>query len=107
VNIEIMRAFIRIRQILASHTDLAEKLAALEKKYDAQFKVVFDALRELMAPPDSKKRRQIGFASKIVLPLVRNNFCNSCVIFDVRSNYLGSQQGEYVKPDEQRKNTSN
>jgi hypothetical protein len=63
VNIEIMRAFIRIRQILASPADLAEKLTALEKKYDAQFKVVFDALRELMEPPDSKKRRQIGFAS--------------------------------------------
>jgi hypothetical protein len=43
VNIEIMRAFIRIRKILASHTDLAEKLAAIEKKYAAQFKVVFDA----------------------------------------------------------------
>ena len=50
VNIEIMRAFICIRQILASHANLAEKLAALEKKYDAQFKVVFDALRELMKP---------------------------------------------------------
>jgi hypothetical protein len=64
VNIGIMRAFIRIRQILASHADLAEKLAALEKKYDAQFKVVFDALRELMKPPDYGKRRQIGFVSK-------------------------------------------
>jgi hypothetical protein len=52
-NIEIMRAFIRIRQILFAHADLADKLAALEKKYDAQFKVVFDALRELMKPPDS------------------------------------------------------
>jgi hypothetical protein len=59
-----MRAFIRLRQILASHADLAEKLAALEKKYDAQFKVVFDALRELMKPPDSGKRRRIGFVSK-------------------------------------------
>ena len=63
-NIEIMRAFIRIRQILASHANLAEKLVALEKKYDAQFKVVFDALRELMKPPDSGKRQRIGFVSK-------------------------------------------
>jgi hypothetical protein len=61
VNIEIMRTFVRIRQILASHTDLAEKLAALENRYDTQFKVVFDALRELMAPPVSAKSRRIGF----------------------------------------------
>jgi hypothetical protein len=60
VNIEIMRAFVRLRQILASHADLARKLEALEKKYDAQFKVVFDAIRELMKPPESKKR-PIGF----------------------------------------------
>ena len=59
-NIEIMRAFVRLRQILASHADLARKLEALEKKYDAQFKVVFDAIRELMKPPESKKR-PIGF----------------------------------------------
>jgi hypothetical protein len=64
VNIEIMRAFVRIRQMLASHADLAEKFAALETKYDAQFKVVFDALRELMAPPSSGKSRHIGFASE-------------------------------------------
>jgi hypothetical protein len=44
VNIEIMRAFVQLRQILSSHADLARKLAALEKKYDAQFKVVFDAI---------------------------------------------------------------
>ncbi len=60
VNIEIMRAFIRLRRMLASHADLARKLAALEKKYDAQFKVVFDAIRQLMTPPDPKRRR-IGF----------------------------------------------
>ncbi|MBI2155278.1 MAG: ORF6N domain-containing protein, partial [Candidatus Rokubacteria bacterium] len=51
VNIEIMRAFVRLRRILGSHADLARKLAALERKYDAQFRVVFDAIRELMAPP--------------------------------------------------------
>jgi hypothetical protein len=50
VNIEIMRAFVHLRQILASNAQLARKLEALEKKYDAQFKVVFDAIRQLMAP---------------------------------------------------------
>ena len=60
VNIEIMRAFIRLRQMLASHTELARKLDALERKYDTQFKVVFDAIRQLMAPPEPK-RRPIGF----------------------------------------------
>jgi ORF6N domain len=62
VNIEIMRAFVRLRQLLASNTELARKLAALERKYDAQFKVVFDAIRELMTPPEPKKKRPIGFA---------------------------------------------
>jgi len=62
VNIEIMRAFVRLRQLLASNAVLARKLAALEKKYDTQFKVVFDAIRELMTPPGPKKKRPIGFA---------------------------------------------
>jgi hypothetical protein len=61
VNIEIMRAFVRLRQMLASNVELSRKLAALEKKYDAQFKVVFDAIRELMTPPAPKKKRPIGF----------------------------------------------
>ena len=60
VNIEIMRAFVRLRQMLASNTQLATKLVDMEKKYDAQFKVVFDAIRQLMTPPQSKKRK-IGF----------------------------------------------
>ena len=60
VNIEIMRAFVRLRQLLSSHADLAKKLEALENKYDAQFKVVFDAIRELMKPPEKPKGR-IGF----------------------------------------------
>src|SRR5439155_11455021 len=51
VNIEIMRAFVRLRQLLSSHADLARKLEALEKKYDSQFKVVFDAIRQMMEPP--------------------------------------------------------
>jgi len=60
VNIEIMRAFIRLRQMLASHKELARKLDELEKKYDAQFKEVFEAIRQLMTPPEPK-HRPIGF----------------------------------------------
>ena len=62
VNIEIMRAFVQLRQMLTGHADLARKLAALEKKYDTQFKIVFDVIRELMTPPEPKKKRPIGFA---------------------------------------------
>jgi hypothetical protein len=62
VNIAIMRAFVRLREMLLSNADLARKLDALENRYDAQFKVVFDAIRELMTPPEPK-RRQIGFHS--------------------------------------------
>jgi ORF6N domain len=62
VNIEIMRAFVRMRQILATHVDLARKLETLERKYDAQFKVVFDAIRELMTPPPGPPRGKFGFA---------------------------------------------
>ena len=60
VNIAVMRTFVKLRQLLVSHEDLARKLAALENRYDAQFKVVFDAIRELMAPP-APGRRAIGF----------------------------------------------
>lgn len=60
VNIEIMRAFVGLRKLLTSNDELARKLMLLEKKYDAQFKVVFDAIRELMAPPKPSRRR-IGF----------------------------------------------
>lgn len=60
VNVEIMRTFVRLRALLVDHEDLARKLAALEKKYDGQFRIVFDALRVLMTPP-SAPRRQIGF----------------------------------------------
>ena len=62
VSIQIVRTFVELRRILATHEDLARKMVALEKKYDAQFKVVFDAIRELMAPPVPSKRR-IGFKS--------------------------------------------
>lgn len=60
VNIEIMRAFVRLREMVASHKELAKKLQELEKKYDAQFKVVFDAIHALLEPPKKPKRR-IGF----------------------------------------------
>jgi hypothetical protein len=60
VNIEIMRAFVRLREILATHRDLARKLDELEKKYDKQFAIVFKAIRQLMESPVHKQRR-IGF----------------------------------------------
>jgi len=60
VNIHIMRAFVKLREMIASNKELARKLDALEKKYDAQFKVVFDAIRQLMTPPEIKKKK-IGF----------------------------------------------
>jgi hypothetical protein len=68
VNIEIMRAFVRLRQMLQSNAELARKLEALEKKYDAQFKVVFEAIRELMAPP-TKPMGRIGFRKEPELTL--------------------------------------
>jgi len=60
VSIAIMRAFVRLRKLLASNENVARKLSLLEKKYDAQFRVVFDAIRELMIPPEPK-HRPIGF----------------------------------------------
>ena len=66
VNIAIMRAFVRVRQTLASHKDLVRKLDDLEKKlgeHDQKFRVVFEAIRQLMAPPaEPGKKRHIGFA---------------------------------------------
>jgi hypothetical protein len=63
VNVEIMRAFVRLRQMLLSHADMARKIESLERKYDGQFKVVFDALRQLMQPPQ-KPKRPIGFHAR-------------------------------------------
>jgi len=60
VNIEIVRTFVHLRRLLTSHAALARKLSSLEKKYDTQFRVVFNAIRELMKPPEPK-RRPIGF----------------------------------------------
>jgi phage regulator Rha-like protein len=61
VNIEIMRAFVRLRQMLASNAELARKLDALEKKYDDQFQIVFEAIRQLMIPPEPSQKSRIGF----------------------------------------------
>ncbi|MBL8823940.1 MAG: ORF6N domain-containing protein [Planctomycetia bacterium] len=62
VNIAIMRAFVRLRELLLSNKDLARKLEQMEKKYDAKFKVVFDAIRQLMEPPPQPvKKGRIGF----------------------------------------------
>lgn len=63
VNIEIMRAFVRLRRILQANTVLARQLRDLEKKYDSQFKAVFDAIRQLMTPP-AKKQIKIGFKAE-------------------------------------------
>ena len=60
VNIEIMRTFARLRQILSSHEDLRQKVDQLEQKYDSKFRVVFDALRQLMTPP-AQDKPSIGF----------------------------------------------
>ena len=61
-SVQIVRAFLQLRQLTATHEKLSRKLAALEKKYDQQFKVVFDAIRDLMTPPENPRRR-IGFES--------------------------------------------
>lgn len=70
VNVEIMRAFVRLREMIASHTDLARKLNTLEKKYDKQFKAVFEAIRELMAPveEDEEEPREMGFHTTLAKP---------------------------------------
>jgi hypothetical protein len=62
-SVQVVRAFVRLRQMLASNAELARKLETLERKYDAQFKVVFDAIRELMSPA-TKPKREIGFHVK-------------------------------------------
>ena len=61
VNIAIMRTFVRLRQILATHKELAARLASLEKKYDQRFKVVFDILKQLMEPPPAPPKPPLGF----------------------------------------------
>jgi len=63
VNVEIMRTFVRLRGLIGHNRDLARRLDDLESKYDRQFKVVFDAIRELMTPPQPAPKRRIGFVS--------------------------------------------
>ena len=65
VNVEIMRAFVKLRQLLASNAELSRRLNEMESKYDKQFRVVFDAIRQLMATP-SRGRKEIGFRSRAV-----------------------------------------
>ena len=88
VNIEIMRAFVRLRQILSTHADLARKLAELEKKYDKNFRVVFEAIRHLLTPPVEKRPADGLFPQKIFLPtkkkiIFKNKFYIFiwCVVF--------------------------
>jgi len=64
VNIEIMRAFIRLRQALSTHSDLSRRLDGLEQKYDSQFKIVFDAIRQLMATPTDLPKPKIGYQTE-------------------------------------------
>ena len=67
VNVAIMRTFVQLRQILSSHTDLARKLESLERKYDKQFRSVFDAIRALMVEK-KKPRREMGFHTMMAKP---------------------------------------
>jgi len=61
VSLFVVRAFVRLRDALSAHKDLARRVDALEARYDRQFKAVFDAIRELMQPPEPSRRRRIGF----------------------------------------------
>jgi len=72
VNIQIMRTFVKLREMIASHKDLARRLDELEKKYDAQFKVVFDAIRQLMTPPEPREKK-IGFRVRERKPRYRTS----------------------------------
>ena len=73
VNIEIMRAFVKIRQWLSSNAELSQRLTALEKKYDAQFKIVFDAIRKIIeTPAESAPRKEIGFHTAPSKPATRS-----------------------------------
>jgi chromosome condensin MukBEF ATPase and DNA-binding subunit MukB len=61
VNIEIMRTFVKLRELISSNHELALKLADLEQRYDHQFKIVFDAIREIMLPKEPARKRRLGF----------------------------------------------
>lgn len=63
-SIQVVRAFVRLRTILETHKELAQKLEILERKYDAQFKVVFEAIKQLMHEPDKNSQKRIGFDTR-------------------------------------------
>jgi len=61
VNIQIMRAFVNLRRVALTYAGLKRKIEAMEKKYDTQFKIVFEAIKKLLTPPPIEKKRKIGF----------------------------------------------
>jgi len=63
VNIAVMRAFVQLRQLLETHKDLAGRILAMEKKYDGKFRIVFDAIKQLLEPPPVPLKRRIGFVT--------------------------------------------
>ena len=63
-SVQVVRAFVKLRQLLVTHTELARKINSLEKKYDSQFAVVFKAIKELMQPQAKEKEKKIGFKVK-------------------------------------------
>lgn len=65
VNIAIMRAFVKMREAMISHKDLSRRIDDMERKYDLQFRGVFDAIRRLIEPPPVPKKRPIGFVVKL------------------------------------------
>lgn len=85
VNIQIMRTFAKLREIMTQHKDLARRLDGLEKKYDSQFKIVFDAIRQLMTPPDAKKGRSGLGERKEVDPYF---FLASFILICIKCNLL-------------------
>lgn len=93
VNIEIMCTFIRLRRMLASHRDLARRLDELEKRYDAQFKIVFDAIRTLMTPPKPRPKR-IGFRVEEARPAYRTRRLRRARLLQTPSPLEGEGRGE-------------
>ncbi len=65
VNIAIVRAFVKLRKLIESHKNLAEKLEEIEKKYDHQFKIVFDVLKQLMEPEKNESKQEVGFRKEV------------------------------------------
>ena len=90
-SVHVVRAFVRLREVLANHKSLARRLEELEKKYDAQFKVVFDAIRQLMAPP-TKPRRSIGFRVEEAGPRYRLRRPGR----QVRESYVASENASWI-----------